>query len=242
MYFPVLLLLAHDFWIEPSTFHPAPGALVALRLRVGQDLLGDPVGRDPALVRQFIADDGVRRVDVPGRAGADPAGLFRAGGPAVVAYVSHPSPVELDAAKFHTYLKEEGLEAVIAQRERRGQAGQPGRERFARCAKSVLGPLAEDRALGLPLELVADKTPGSLRLLYEGKPLAGVLVVAMHRRDPARKQQMRSGADGRVRFRFDEPGLWLVKAVHMTPAPAGTGADWQSHWASLTFENGGQKP
>ena len=31
-------------------------------------------------------------------------------------------------------------------------------------------------------------------------------------------------------------GLWLVKAVHMIPAPAGTGAQWTSFWASLTFE------
>jgi hypothetical protein len=24
--------------------------------------------------------------------------------------------------------------------------------------------------------------------------------------------------------------------VHMVPAPAGANADWQSYWASLTFE------
>jgi hypothetical protein len=27
-----------------------------------------------------------------------------------------------------------------------------------------------------------------------------------------------------------------VKAVHMVPAAAGTNADWESFWASLTFE------
>jgi hypothetical protein len=30
--------------------------------------------------------------------------------------------------------------------------------------------------------------------------------------------------------------VWLVKAVHMVPAPAGSGADWESIWASLTFK------
>ena len=31
-------------------------------------------------------------------------------------------------------------------------------------------------------------------------------------------------------------GVWLVKAVHMVPAPSRRDADWQSLWASLTFE------
>jgi hypothetical protein len=39
-----------------------------------------------------------------------------------------------------------------------------------------------------------------------------------------------------VRFRLRPGGMWLVKAVHMVPAPAGANADWASFWASLTFE------
>ena len=31
-------------------------------------------------------------------------------------------------------------------------------------------------------------------------------------------------------------GVWLVKAVHMVPLPKGQDADWESFWASLTFE------
>ena len=30
--------------------------------------------------------------------------------------------------------------------------------------------------------------------------------------------------------------MWLIKAVHMVPAPADSNADWASYWASLTFE------
>jgi hypothetical protein len=30
--------------------------------------------------------------------------------------------------------------------------------------------------------------------------------------------------------------MWLIKAVHMVPAPAGTNAEFMSFWASLTFE------
>jgi uncharacterized GH25 family protein len=72
-------------------------------------------------------------------------------------------------------------------------------------------------------------------LTYEGQPLAGALVVAINRLNPAARQQQRSDADGRVRFSFDEGGVWLVKAVHLVAVPGGEPADWHSWWASLSF-------
>jgi hypothetical protein len=35
--------------------------------------------------------------------------------------------------------------------------------------------------------------------------------------------------------------MWLIKAVHMIPAPPGSNADWTSFWASLTFGRTAQK-
>ena len=50
-------LLAHDMWIEPTAFVPQTGQIVGVRLRVGQDLLGDPIPRSAALLNQFIFED-----------------------------------------------------------------------------------------------------------------------------------------------------------------------------------------
>jgi uncharacterized GH25 family protein len=245
-------LLAHDLWIEPTTFSPAAGEIVGVKLRVGVDLLGDPVPRDPTLINQFIVEDAEGRKPVVGRDGADPAGFVRVPGPGllVVGYRSNPSRVELPAEKFAQYLKEEGLEAVATERARRGQRGAV-REMFSRCAKSLLlsGPadtVQRDRTLGCPLELVAERNPFAmaagqelpLRLTYENRPLAGALVVAVSRSNPAEKVSARSGRDGRVRLRLPRGGMWLIKSVHMVEAAAGSGADWASHWASLTFELG----
>jgi hypothetical protein len=33
-------------------------------------------------------------------------------------------------------------------------------------------------------------------------------------------------------------GIWLIKAVQMERAAAGSGADWESVWTSLTFRVG----
>jgi hypothetical protein len=243
-------------WIEPGTFSPALGDIVTVKLRVGQDLLGDPLPRDPALISQFVVEDATGRRPVVGRDGSDPAGFFRAAAPGllVVGYRSNPSIVELSAEKFNQYVREEGLDTIAALRARRGQAD-GGRDLFARCAKSLVrtgtaNTAQGDRALGFTLELVAERNPTTMaagqdlpvRLTYENRPLAGALVVAINRDRPSEKLSARSDKDGRVRFRLPRTGLWLIKAVHMIEAPAGSNADWASYWASLTFELGETEP
>jgi hypothetical protein len=252
MLFGASTLLAHDFWLEPSSFRPALGTAVELHLRVGEHFIGDALPRNPAMLAQFIAagPDGVR--PVPGENGVDPAGAIRIeqSGLVVVGYRSRHSAVDLKPEAFDAYLALEGLDRIAA--ERAAAQKQPDgviRELFSRCAKALLlagaaGGSGHDRILGFTLELVAEKNPYAMRagadlpvrLLYEGKPLEGALVVAMNSADPATPVRARSSRDGRVSLRLSRKGAWLVKAVHMIPAPAGSGFHWESFWASLTFE------
>jgi hypothetical protein len=260
---------AHDFWIDPSTFTPPVGAVVAVRLRVGERHAGEPVPRDPERIVRFELvgplGDAPRKEKVPGFAGWEPAGQARPTAPGLHAlvYRSTPVPITLPAEKFEAYLAQEGLDAVLAARAARGDRAEPGREIYSRCAKALLdvgggaaaagsrpagatsssGPRAADRPLGLTLELVAERDPYRLapggelpvRLLYRGEPLAGALVMAIPADEPTAPLSARSDRRGGVAFRLGRGGRWLVKAVHMIPAPAGSGADWESLWASLTF-------
>jgi len=247
----VVPLAAHDMWIEPTAFVPDAGKIIGLKLRVGQDLLGDPIPHDSSLIDQFITVDSTGRKPVVGHDGSDPAGLVRVASPGLIVagYKSNPSPVVLPAAKFNQYLKDEGLDAIADLRARRNQTGSDAREVFSRCAKSLISSGVPsdsdgDRTLGFTLELVALKNPYTLgvgdelpvSLTYEGKPLSGALVVAMNRLNPGAKLSARTDKNGRVAFKLPENGMWLIKAVHMIPAPASANADWASFWASLTFQ------
>src|SRR5262245_36118149 len=90
-------LAAHDMWIEPTTFHPDAGKIIGLKLRVGQDFLGDPLPHNASLIDQFVSVDSNGRQPVVGHDGADPAGLTRVAKPGllIIGYQSHPSPVTL---------------------------------------------------------------------------------------------------------------------------------------------------
>ncbi len=247
-------LSAHDFWIEPSTFEPGADEPIRIHLRVGERFAGEAVPRSDARIERFVVIGPSGEKPVFGRDGMDPAGLLRLDAPGIwfVGYRSKPSAVVLEADKFDKYLREEGLERIIEDRAARKESQMPGREQFSRSVKSLLRSGGSqtvqgfDRALGLTLELVLEADPTSaaggrlpVRLLHEGRPLAGALVVA-YRKDagvtPEATEELRARTDkdGRVVVPVTS-GIWLLKAVHMERAAAASGADWDSVWTALTF-------
>ena len=94
-------------------------------------------------------------------------------------------------------------------------------------ATGLVEKLDASRGQSRPADLGADRLQPAL---------AGALVDAMNRLNPAEKLSARTDKDGRARFKVRPGGMWLIKAVHMVPAPAGARAEWASFWASLTFE------
>ena len=258
---------AHDFWIEPSTFRPVPGATVTVGLRTGQNFVGDPVPRFSRAIARFIIRQGGGEAPIVGSESIDPAGFLRADGQstALIAYRGLPAYIELPADKFEEYLRLEGLERIIDLRAEHGASAKPGRERFSRYAKALLtgerSSAAVMQPIGFAYEIVPDEDP-TVKLspfrghvLHAGKPLAGALVVAMLRSDPSVRLTMRSDANGAFALALPRPGVWLIKSVHMVAASPlsdvdGIGlwgslfsiADWASLWASLTFESPESNP
>ena len=242
-------LFAHDFWIEPSTFRPAPDNEVSLRLYVGQDFRGEPMIYLPELVARYVAVDADGERPVTAIPGDDPAGVIRARTPGLLAvgYRSAVFTVRFDRAdEFERYVQQEGLEHIVGKRPGKQP---PVTERYSRAAKTLLSvgqvsPEVADHRLGFTLELVAERNPYHLpagaelpvRLYYEQRPLSDALVIASNKSKPTEKIRVRTDRDGRARLRLPTAGVWLLTAVHIKPAPAQTKADWESVWASLTFE------
>ena len=194
---------------------------------------------------------------VVGLDGSEPAGIVRLTGPGsyVLAYRSNRAMTVQPDEKFDAYLREKGLDAVLATRNKERHGGGRVRESYSRYAKSlvpgeqpadsasrVTGP-SPDRVIGLPLEIVAEndlfatnEDTKTFRVLYRGKPLAGVLVAAMRPGTTDTDVTARTDSSGRVQFSLRKSGAWRIAAVHMVAPPADVDADWDSLWASLTFE------
>lgn len=250
--------VAHDFWIEASSYRPAKNDLVTLDLKVGEHFAGESVARNPERIVRFVAlaadgkDETILGVD--GRA---PAGMWRPKGDGlfVVGYRSNSTRIELEAAKFEAYLAAEGLDPVLAARKASNSGAKPGLELYSRSVKTLVcvGETPKlgastltgfDQEIGLRLEIIPEKNPYALkigdelplRVEFDDKPLAQALVGFMSHTTPKGEVRLRTDAEGRVKFKIAEDGLALARVCWMVAAPKDSGADWESTWASLTFE------
>jgi len=246
------LAWAHDFWIEPESFRPKPGTRVPITLYVGQNFAGESIPHFPDRIVRFVSAGPAGEQAIAGVLGDDPAGTIvaTAGGLYIIALYTRPGEGIFDSDEQCDHdLRADGLERNLALHQMRAQHGQKIRETYFRCAKSLIaagtpGARDGDYALGLPLELIAETNPYrldksrklKLRLLYQGQPLDGALVVLSNKSAPLAKLKARTDRDGRVEVTLPQRGVWLATAVHMIPAPRLAAEDWNSLWASLTFK------
>lgn len=269
--------VAHEFWIQPSKFQIEAGQSLSVGLAVGDGMPGESVARNPNKIARFEALGPVstpanaqsqpnapaQAMPINGRPGADPAGTvtLREPGTNILIYRSNHSRVELEPAKFESYLREDGLEHIIATRARRAETDRPGREVYSRACKALVQVRTKDaanatpaklhdRVVGLHHELVLldiididPTTPGvtlHIRDLFASEPLANANVCVRSPDHPGEKLCTRTDATGEAKIDVNWTGMLLVSAVHMVDAPsevaASQNAEWESTWASLTFE------
>lgn len=253
---------AHEYWLAPSRYLPAPNRPIELSALAGTGFRGERKPFAPAHCAR-LSVHAIRTLDLTpvAREGSYTWARFAPSdsGGAMFAFESDFTSITLPAATFDTYLATEGLRGPLAARAKDPRlAASPGRERFRRCAKAWVGGSNVTRAttpIGLPLEIVPGATPGQdaqlkLRVLWQGQPLAGAMVRVWHtpaardesptdpegRDSSAVAWQQRTDAQGTVTLPTQQAGEWLVSTVHMVPGSNTAIADWESTWASLTFQ------
>ncbi len=154
------------------------------------------------------------------------------------------------------------MDQIKRLRETRGETGKEVHEIYSRSPKSILqvGDSASSgwaAALGLDLELTPGENPYALTwseadksfsplpivLSFHDKPLVNALVSAINLDAPPRDEsdvsnslRGRTDENGRVQLRLPRAGRWLVASVHMRALEVRDQADFESFWASLTFE------
>lgn len=246
---------AHDFWIELDRSKVAADeAVLTASFKIGEAANPEDwntrVERIVAL-RSYGPDGKVRDQQAeitPGEPGSATIRL-EGEGTHIVTLESTPSESDLPAAEFKDYAKHEGLAAVLAWREANGQSAKNGRELYARRAKALvqLGSKPSDTVsapLGLSLEVVPERNPLLLkdgeplpvRLYYRGKPLAGAMLRAEPLSAATPSASQITDSEGRARFALPRPGKWKIATVWSTPIVGNPKADFDTLFASLTFE------
>ena len=155
--------------------------------------------------------------------------------------------IELEADKFNDYLKEEGLDGVLAWRKAHNALDKKGREMYQRCVKTLLqvGKKHDEvyrQNTGMRLELIPQQNPYTTKqsltfqVLFDNKPIDKALVLVWQKGiEKPELRKLRTDKSGKVSFSFEPKGIYMVSTVHMVPYSKPEEADWQSYWGSYTF-------
>ncbi len=242
-------VVAHEFWLQPNTYTPAPESKVSIDHNYGQYFKGDGLPYVGEWHQRYVVWDAGKLRKVSGFDGDLPAiqMAFDDDGLKIFGYFGTPEPQVYDTLeKYEKYVRKVGLDHIVDKHRERGKPKTKIRELYARNAKLLLGvgnAQGTDRALGLPLELVAGLNPYRLKpgetlpvsLLYKGSPIEGVAIFTFSAADPKKPVKAVTDANGRAAIALPASGAYLLNAVHMFEPATGEKADWTSLWASLTF-------
>ncbi|MCR9146082.1 MAG: DUF4198 domain-containing protein [Rhodobacteraceae bacterium] len=242
---------AHEFWIDPEAHRVAPKDSIRAALRVGQDFKGSELPYLDGRFESFTLTGPQGTQDVSGTPGDRPAAQIRTDteGLHVLAYHSNASTLTFSTMeKFVSYIAYEGNHWALEAHRAAGLPETGFKERYTRNAKALVQvgkvrPGDGDRALGLPVELIAQAHPADLDkgdslpvlLLWQGEPLTGQRINIFTKGAEGPPPYVVTDAKGQARVPLPAAGRYLLNAVHMFPLDAGGPVHWESFWASLTF-------
>ena len=170
----------------------------------------------------------------------------------VLGAATRPSIIPLTGEEFNAYLKEDGIPDVLAARRRDKELDRKVRERYAKNIKTMI-QAGESRTanfstpLGHAAEIIPQENPYTLkrgsalraRLLVDGKPVANQYTLyggTTPNGAGIAMRSTRSNADGIVTIPITSTGTWYIKFIHMTRLATDPEADYESKWATLTFQ------
>ncbi|MFL6600939.1 MAG: DUF4198 domain-containing protein [Steroidobacteraceae bacterium] len=250
---------AHDFWLQPDEFWLRPDTMTPMTVQVGHGPFRQrsPIQQSRIVRFAALAPDGTP-IDLRsnlhlGGNTADADLKFRAAGAYVlVLETDDRAQSHLPAIRFNDYLKVEGLTTALAQRERTHRMDADGSENYSRRAKSLVqvglpgagSQIQVTRPLGLPLEIVPEVSPYlqprpanlPVRVIYEGRPLAGALLKLTNlAQDATPLETHLTDNAGRATFNMPGSGAWLLNVIWTKALPSSRETDFETVFASLSF-------
>jgi len=256
------VVLAHDMFLVVADHAMSPDSVVSVSLFNGTfDKSENAVARDRMIDVSVV--DGEAQVSHPATdqwRDQGPVAVLDietgVAGTYLVGVSTTPNMIELTAEEFDDYLKHDGVLDVLAARKHQGGLTEPVRERYSKHVKTILqvGDTVTDShsyKLGYPIEIVPLTNPSRLEVgdtleclvLADGKPVAQQLVYASydgfysHDGSGTHREAVNSRTDenGLVKVELSKAGRWYVRLIRMLPVDE-EGADYESNWATLTFE------
>jgi uncharacterized GH25 family protein len=253
----VSIAAAHDMFVKPTTFFVAENSEVLVRLLNGTFSLSENSIARPRLQDiSVVSPSGRFRMDTSAWSAAGDTSTFRVrtagAGTYVIGVSTRPNIIAMSGDTFNLYLKEDGIPDELAARRKAGEMNRRVRERYHKHVKALIqvGDARTDSyatELGYPAELMPLANPYTLkvgqslqlRTLVDGKAAANQFVLFGGRTPTGERivqRAVRSNREGIATVHLRARGTWYVKFINMARLSTDPNADYESKWATVTFE------
>lgn len=251
-------LSAHDLFFRAKSYFTQPGGEALVEVYNGTFSKSEnAVKRDRPVVVEVVGPSS-REALSPDRWDdtKEPKSVVRLTTPAAGTYVLaaylQPRLLSLPGDEFNAYLKEEGIEDVLAMRRTQRRLAEPSKERYQKFIKTLIqaggvSTMNATIALGYDAEIVPEQNPYTLkpgdaltvRCLVKGQPWAHKVIFAAGRVGNTDRrlaaQRLITDADGRATVRLSTAGVWYVKFVSMIEVSGDSEANYESRWSTISF-------
>lgn len=242
---------AHDYWLRPQKFILSKGDTLIVHLYVGDKLKAE-IERELQMEMtekfELVKNDGI--VDLLSQANDKSLPILKReidfDGLGLIVMERGWAHIELNAQEFNEYLKHEGITDIKIDSKNGVQ-----KERYRRYLKSLVLSGEEvkgeiyKKVLGQRLEIVLLKNPYLLKVgddlevqvLFEGKPLVNKIVTLYSTgQNDVFEQRVKTNKNGVAKFKVKNSGFQLVRLVHLRKCENCDDINWESFWASFSFE------
>ncbi len=244
---------AHDLWLVPQQFVIEPGQPLTIFANTGMDFPRSLNAIKPDRINQFILLGQTIRKELTELKIQDKSlttvCVIQNQGTYVAAMSLHPREIKLKANEFNEYLLHDGLKNIYELRKKEGILHEDAVEYYSKYSKTIIqagNQLDETpcKPLNIVLEIIPQSNPYRLKqgdkltvsVLFRGKPL---IDAELSWSFPGRGEQFagttRTDTDGNAIVPLAKAGPYVIRMTHMEWVKKQT-HEWESYWASLTFE------
>lgn len=244
---------AHDLWLIPQKFRINPGEHVKIFANTGMDFPKSLGAITPDRIDQFVL---VGKEELSNFSNFTEVEnslivncIIKNPGTYVIAAALKPKEIQLPAKEFNEYLLHDGLPNIYELRKEEGILDKDAVEYYSKYPKTIIqvGDALDDspsKPLGLTIEIVPKLNPYALKLgddlkvvvLFRGRPLAQLDLAWSY---PGQGEKFagstKTDQNGEAIVPLTKSGPYVIRLTHMEWVKKQT-HEWESYWASLTFE------
>jgi uncharacterized GH25 family protein len=252
--------VAHDLWLVPTPWMVGPGQPSQLDLVSGikfpaPDLEEHAYTAEDVARAVIRGPNGSRALSKPQvvKGSLRYENKLTAPGLYCSAAKTKPGFESYSPKEFEEYLEDDGFEQTAKERRRLGETALEGKEfytqyaatifRVGKAQKSATSKAPICRTEGQALEILLDSDPTllaagdsiSFQVVYEGQPTPGAVVRVKAEGDEEDRLTLKTDERGRAQYTLASPGAWVIMVGWMQRRSDRAKADWDTHWATLTF-------